>query len=51
MKKIIWILWVVLSAALLGYFAYINFVSEDKTDLLIGEATHGHHQIEMACES
>ena len=51
MKKIIWLVWILLSAALLSYFAYINFYSEDKSELLIGQATHGHHQIEMACES
>ena len=51
MKKIIWLIWFLISAALLGYFAYINFYSEDKSDLIIGEATHGHHQIELACEA
>ena len=51
MKKLIWLIWVITSAALLSYFAYINFYAEDKSQLLIGEATHGHHQIELACES
>jgi len=51
MKKLIWLIWVITSAALLSYFAYINFYAEDKSELLIGEATHGHHQIELACES
>ncbi len=27
------------------------FASNDKSDFLIGTATHGHHQIEMACET
>ncbi len=26
-------------------------VSEDKSDFIIGEASHGHHQIEMACDT
>ena len=51
MKKILWIFWILISASLLAYFAYLNFYSEDKTDLLIGEATHGHHQIELACDA
>lgn len=51
MKKLTWILWLLLSAVLAGYFIYTLTVSEDKSELLIGEASHGHFQIEMACTS
>ena len=27
------------------------FLADNKSQFLIGEATHGHHQIELACES
>ncbi len=36
---------------LAGYYAYQFQWAEDKTPLLIGETTHGHHQIEMACST
>ena len=51
MNKILWVFWVLVSAAGIAYFAYLNFYAKDKTDLLIGEATHGHHQIELACDA
>ncbi len=51
MKKFVWIAWLTLSLALALYFTYTLFVSEDKSDFLIGEASHGHFQIEMACET
>jgi len=51
MKKIIWLTWLAISVALLSYFAYINFYAEDKSNLLIGETTHGHYQIELACDA
>lgn len=51
MKKI-WLIWIVAMLALGGYFGYRLLVNDaDKTIFLIGEATDGHHQIEMACGS
>ncbi len=51
MNKIIWISWAAVSIALGAYFIFKMFYSEDKSDFLIGEASHGHFQIELACES
>ena len=51
MKKLLWIVWGVASLVLAGYYLNTVFVKEDKSKLLIGEATHGHFQIELACES
>ena len=51
MKTFVWSAWIILSIALASYFSYRMFSSEDKSDFLIGEATHGHFQIEMACET
>ena len=51
MKAIIWSGWVTLTLALTGYFSYQLLASDDKSDFLIGDASHGHHQIELACDS
>ncbi len=51
MKKLIWLIWIVVISALAGYFSYTLFLAEDKSQFLIGEATHGHHQIELACDT
>jgi len=51
MKAFVWTSWVLLTTVLAGYFAYTMVVAEDKTDVLIGEASHGHFQIELACGS
>ena len=44
-------LWILFTLSLSGYFAYGMFVSEDKSDFIVGEASHGHYQIELACTS
>lgn len=49
MKKVFWGFWILLTFILLGYYGYMMFFGEDKTQLLIGESTYGHYQIEMAC--
>lgn len=36
---------------LAGYYTYQFQWAEDKSSLLIGETTHGHHQIELACNT
>ena len=51
MKKVYWFLWVVITLAIAGYFFSIIFYAEDKSELIIGDATHGHYQIEMSCSS
>ena len=51
MKKFIWIAWVILTLLIMMYFLYKMFSSADKSDFLIGQASHGHYQIEMACET
>ena len=51
MKKVIWISWGLLSICLAAYFGNIMFFHEDKSTFLVGEATYGHFQIEMACEA
>ncbi len=62
MKALAWGGWLIVIAALSGYFGY-RLVGDssampeavapllDKRMFLIGEATHGHHQIELACGS
>lgn len=51
MKKLQWTLWILLTLIILSYFGYTMFYSDDKSSLLIGEATHGHFQIELACDA
>ncbi|MDX1497394.1 MAG: cytochrome c3 family protein [Salinisphaeraceae bacterium] len=47
-----WIIWLLLSLAGLGYLLF-QFLTpgEQREQFLIGEASHGHFQIELACES
>ncbi|MFL0800028.1 MAG: cytochrome c3 family protein [Agarilytica sp.] len=49
MKKLIWVTWIILTASLVAYFGFRLFASDDKSDFIIGEASHGHFQIEMTC--
>lgn len=51
MKKWLWIFWVLITLSVTGFYGYKMTLDEDKTELLIGDATHGHFQIELACES
>lgn len=46
-----WKLWIILVLGLSGYLGAQLFVQEQKADFLIGQSSHGHFQIEMACES
>ncbi len=43
------ILWLVVASALSAYLGYIFFYAEDKSAILPGETTNGHHQIEQQC--
>lgn len=51
MKSAIWAFWVVSSVALAAYLGYQLNYAEEKPDFLIGETTHGHYQIELACDA
>ncbi|MEM0911155.1 MAG: cytochrome c3 family protein [Pseudomonadota bacterium] len=46
-----WKLWIFLVLGLSGYLGAQLFIQEEKADFLIGQTSHGHFQIEMACES
>lgn len=50
-KKYLWLIWLVISVMLAVFYLYTIYLSDDKSALLIGEATHGHHQIELSCIS
>jgi hypothetical protein len=50
-KKFIWPFWIAAALIIGAVFGLILFVSDDKTDLLIGDTSYGHYQIELACES
>ena len=46
-----WLGWLALTMALGGYYGFTLFQAENKQQLLIGEASHGHFQIELACST
>lgn len=50
-KLSIWLIWLLLSAGLIGFLGFQLFVEEQKPNFIIGEATHGHHQIELSCST
>ncbi len=49
MKKLIWGTWLIVTTCLASYYGYTLFKADNKEALLIGDASHGHFQIEMAC--
>ncbi len=49
--KALWLLWGLGSIALAVYFAYPLYTQENQAVFLMGETSHGHHQIELACSS
>ena len=51
MTKKIWLTWLLLSVGIGAYYLNMIVFSEDKSALLIGEASHGHYQIELACDA
>jgi len=50
-KKALWGAWILMTMVLGAYFGKQLFSSDNKEVFLIGEATYGHYQIEMACET
>lgn len=51
MKKLIWGIWLIATIGLASYYGFKMFQSDNKEALLIGDASHGHFQIELACSS
>ncbi len=51
MKKVFWVLWLLLTVGLASYYGYMMWYGSDKSQLLIGETSYGHYQIEMACST
>jgi mono/diheme cytochrome c family protein len=47
----LWILWALLTLALCGWLGYSLLLSDDNEIFLLGQTSHGHHQIELACTS
>ncbi len=50
-KRLIWLVWGIITVSLGTFYAQKFFWSDDKSALLIGETTYGHYQIELACSS
>ena len=48
--RILWVFWIVGSLLLAAFFIR-QLKTEDRQVFLPGKTTHGHHQIELACES
>lgn len=46
-----WIIWLLLTLGIAGYYSFQMLFGVDKTEFLIGETTYGHYQIELACET
>lgn len=51
MKKLFWLVWLVVVIGILAYYGNTMFFAENKQQLLIGDTTHGHFQIELACNA
>lgn len=50
-KQTYWTLWLGLTAVLATWLGLQLFSEEQKPAFLVGQTTHGHHQIELACTS
>ncbi len=50
-STLIWLSWVVCTLTITGFLSYKMFYQQaDKSIFLPGDTSHGHHQIEMACD-
>jgi len=47
-RRLIWIAWLLVTAAMASYLTY-RLRGPDPTAFLPGRTSHGHHQIELAC--
>lgn len=45
------VLWLLLTAGIGSYYGFVFTKAEDKSALLPGKTTHGHYQIELACDA
>lgn len=50
-NHLLWLIWLIVTIGLSAFFAYKLLSSEDKRVFLPGETSHGHHQIEMSCNT
>lgn len=51
-NTLLWITWILITIGLTAYLVVkINDKASNKSIFLPGETSHGHHQIELACES
>lgn len=50
-NSLFWILWLVITLGLGGYLSAAMIYSGDRSNLLIGKTTSGHHQIELSCNT
>jgi hypothetical protein len=48
-QPVAWSIWILLTATAGGLVAHTMVKSDDKSLFVIGPASHGHYQIEMAC--
>lgn len=46
-----WLLWIIFSLTLAGFFAFKLFAAEDKSVFMPGPLTDGHHQLVDKCET
>ena len=46
-----WLIWLIGTASVGGYLAAAMFYGGDRSNLLIGKTTSGHHQIELSCNT
>ncbi|WP_026972197.1 cytochrome c3 family protein [Aliagarivorans marinus] len=53
MKRTLWLLWSAISIAIASYYAWslVGPKPEARQAFIVGAASHGHYQIELACES
>lgn len=51
MKMFSWIAWLGVTLVILGVFGYELFYKPQKPNFLPGAVTHGHFQIELACDA
>jgi len=49
-QLLLWLSWILVTLLLTVYLTH-SLLGQDKSDFLPGEGSHGHYQIEMACEA
>src|SRR5712675_2844068 len=51
MSRMLWVLWIALTVPLGLYVLAVIIYGGNRSFLLIGRTTSGHHQIELACDA